>query len=99
RPSPDRELTFSGTETVRPIFGGTLLEIASASDATADTPAYEGLAWLAWDDAAHCFTMTMLNDHGEAGRMQCHARDGKLVFTGASLQAREPCTMHGVLEL
>jgi hypothetical protein len=92
-------MNFTGVESVRAIFGGTVIEMTSKGDATEDMPAYEGQAWMTWDDHRKCYHLLYANNMGEVAEQQGWLRDSELVFTAAQLHQGQPTVHRGVLEL
>lgn len=100
-PAPGADkMEFSGTETVRKIFGGTVIEMVTKGDKTPEFPiAYEGYSWMAWNDHTQCFDVTYANNMGEVSIQQGRKQGNKMIMNAAAMYQGQPTSARGVLEL
>ncbi len=90
---------ISANETVRKIFGGSMIEFETTGDPMGDF-VYEGVHYIGWDPAHNCYREIYVNNMGESSDL--HLRwDGehKLVSTHAGIQAGQPVAVRGTLHL
>ena len=90
---------FSGSETIRAIFDGSVIEMISKGDPMPGMPDYAGIGWITWDDHAKCYKMTYANNMGEVVAQECRFIGDQLVVTSAALYQGEPTCMRGVIEI
>ena len=93
------KMDFTGTETVRTIFGGSVIEMVSKGDPSPGMPDYQGIGWIAWDDHEKCFNMTYANNMGEVNIQKGRKQGNKIIMTGAGLYQGQPTSGRGVIEL
>lgn len=99
-PAPGAEkIEFTGTEQVRTIYGGSLIEMVSKGDPAAGMPAYEGLGWMGWDDHRGCYVVGYVNNMGEVASVDCSLLDGNLIGTSSTRKQGKPACMRGVTVL
>jgi hypothetical protein len=99
--APDAPQTpFTGSEQVRAMYGGSVIEFAAKGDEVPGFGAYESLGWMAWDAHGRCYRMVFANNMGEIGEQECRfSGDQRLVTTSASMSMGKPVTMRSVIEI
>jgi len=95
------KMELSGSERVRAICGGSVLEFFSEGEPMAAMGdfTFEGLGWIGWDPAARCYKMAFANNVGEMSMQECRYVDGKMIFSYAGVYQGQPVCNRGVVTL
>jgi hypothetical protein len=101
--TPGRDMVAcSGTVSAAPIFDGTVLQIETSYDVTPEmpAPAYESLAWIAWDAHDRCYETAWITSTGECGVADTSLLgDRVLVTMRAGRRHEQPIAARHVIEL
>ena len=99
-PAPGAEkMEFTAKESVRAIFGGSVIEMKMSGEPSPDVPAYEGLSWMAWDEHNQHYNVIYANSMGEVNIQQGHKDGNKLIMNIAAMYQGDPTSGRGVVEL
>lgn len=100
RAAPETEaMEIAGTETFKPLYGGSALEVRVVGDELPGIGVYESWAGIGWDPAKGCYTNVYVNCLGEIGRSELRWEGERLVGTHCGLSMGRPSVLRSVLEL
>lgn len=94
-------MKISGTETIRPIFGGQMLLMHVIGDPAEGSPyVYEHIGFLSYNAESDCYRQVHLSNMGESSCCQLRwLGDNKLVSVISMLQYGQPVAARSLLEL
>ena len=94
------KMEISGSETVSPMFGKTIIRFLMKGDPIEMSPVlYEHEGYLAWDEAMGCYRTLFFNNMGEVAIDECHmAGDRRLIMTNATPKNGQPTVARHVME-
>lgn len=90
---------ISGTDTMTPQFGGTILHTRTIGHAEGMDEEYEAHNFFAWDANRDRIVSVFVSNMGEVGTMDAHLNEGLLISTAAATYMGQPCAQRYVLEL
>ena len=68
QPSPSLpKMQMKGENTVDALFGGSVVRSHFRTEATADSPAYEGMGYMYWDPAVEAYAHVWVDNMGQFG--------------------------------
>ncbi|MEZ5962291.1 MAG: DUF1579 family protein [Planctomycetota bacterium] len=93
-------MKITGKDTVRTLFGGSIVEIHTVGGSELAPDSYEAFAFYALDAGRDCYRMVYVNNMGQVGSMDARfVGDDKLVATFAGQYWGQPTTSRVVLKL
>ena len=96
--APEMEIT--GTEVMRLIMGGTVLESRVIGDAGPGMPPYEAISYTSWNPVDKCYDMVTADNMGMSGTGQLRMIDDRtMVVTAAAVMYGQPSVNRTVVKL
>ena len=92
------EMAIGGIETIRPILGGTVLEMAVDGDETPGMGSYQGWGALAWDTHMKRYRSLWLDNMGQAGLADCHAFGNDFIIGGTNVMMGTPLIERSIMQ-
>jgi len=91
--------TIAGRDTIRQLFGGSVLQVETKGTAEGMPGEYEARGYYAWNPTDNCYQLMSVSNFGEIGAMQGHFVDNALVCIYAGRSMGNPTALRVILNV